>query len=250
MKMNATSLAAEPMPEPVKVTVDKRPLYLSIGVICAAWLYTIIRNVFFLDAVKNGFDSMPERFAQALVVGLLALGAASLLLRLSKETFRDIGFRKDALLRQVGIGLLFGLLIFIGGTFVTRPVTDMLVGARSADSIDMSKLFADINTLPIWILVSVFKGGLSEELWRSFTLTRFEKLAGKIGLIAALILTTTVFGIGHLYQGVGGALSIAIIGLCNALVYLRKRSAIEAVTAHATFDLISIALGFMIYTSK
>jgi hypothetical protein len=36
-------------------------------------------------------------------------------------------------------------------------------------------LFADLSLLPLWILAVLFKGAFSEELWRIFALTRFEK---------------------------------------------------------------------------
>ena len=34
------------------------------------------------------------------------------------------------------------------------------------------------------------------------------------------------------------------------IIFLRKRSAVEAITAHATFDIISVVLGFIIYYGK
>jgi len=111
----------------------------------------------------------------------------------------------------------------------------------------MSHLFDNIYFLPAWIFIAIFKGGFAEELWRIFTLTRFEKCCGKSGLLLALIFGAVIFGVGHLYQGVGGVISVAIVGLLYGLVYLRRRRAFEAVVAHATFDLIGITLGYMIY---
>ena len=56
----------------------------------------------------------------------------------------------------------------------------------------------------------------------------FEKMFGKPGLIIALILSSIIFGAGHLYQGMRGLISISIIGFLYALVYFRKRSAQRA----------------------
>ena len=56
-----------------------------------------------------------------------------------------------------------------------------------------------------------------------------------------------VFGFGHLYQGFGGMIPAMVRGLLYASVYLRKRRAFEAVSAHATFDLINITFGYILY---
>ena len=229
---------------------EKNALRLSIGVIVVLWLQKIIRNTFNIDSTKDSFDSMPEVFLQASVVGIVTILVVSLLLYLSKEKYKDIGFSKQNILRQLRFGFSFGVLIFIIDTFAVSPIVDVLIPKTSTGGVEMRKLFASIYYLPIWIVISLLKGGFSEELWRIFTLTRFEKYYGRAGLFFALILGSIIFGIGHLYQGIGGMISISIIGLFYALVYLRKRLALEAVCAHATFDLISVALGFIVYSGS
>jgi membrane protease YdiL (CAAX protease family) len=116
-----------------------------------------------------------------------------------------------------------------------------------AQGIDMGKLFDNTYYLPVFISIALFKGGFSEELWRIFTLTRFEKIFGKSGLLLALIFSSVVFGVGHLYQGVEGMISTAIVGLLYALVYLRKRLALESIFAHAIFNMIAVILGYIVY---
>jgi membrane protease YdiL (CAAX protease family) len=111
-------------------------------------------------------------------------------------------------------------------------------------------LFLNLYNLPILILLTSFKGGFSEELWRIFVLTRFEKLLGRTGLIFALIAGSIIFGVGHLYQGVNSVITVGIVGFLYSLVYLRKRLALEAIIAHATYDIIAVLLGFIIYYGK
>jgi membrane protease YdiL (CAAX protease family) len=53
-----------------------------------------------------------------------------------------------------------------------------------------------------------------------------------------------------LYQGVGSVISIAIVGFLYSLVYLRKRRAWEAIAAHATYDIVAVILGFILYHGK
>ena len=93
----------------------------------------------------------------------------------------------------------------------------------------------------------MFKGGLMEEGARVFGLTRFEKAFGRSGLVIAAALGSIVFGIGHLYQGVDSAIGTGIQALLFILIYLRKRRTLEAVTAHAVYDIIGITLAYIIY---
>jgi len=223
----------------------KTALYISVGVILLAWLNKIIKNTSSIDTV---IDMSAQQFFLSAFIGLIiTLLLITLLLRLSKERFSDIGLNREKMFGQLRTGFLFGVLVFILVLFFIEPVIGILFPNASAEGMDMSKLFNNIYFYPVWIFISIFKGGFAEELWRTFTLTRFEKLFGKKGLVFALIAASLVFGVGHLYQGFGGFISNSIEGLIYALIYLRKRSALEAISAHAVYDLIGVTLGFIIY---
>ena len=57
----------------------------------------------------------------------------------------------------------------------------------------------------------------------------------------------SLFGIGHLYQGVDSAIGTGIQAVLFILIYLRKRNTLEAVVAHAVYDIIGITIAYMIY---
>jgi membrane protease YdiL (CAAX protease family) len=201
--------------------------------------------VYYSDVILKIGESKELIFLSALVNIIVIVLIVTLLLRLSGEKYKDIGFNKQNILKQLKIGFLFGVLIFVFDILVINSVVDMIF--PSSAGVDLSKLFNNIYFYPVWIFIAIFKGGFSEELWRIFGLTRFEKCFGKSGLVFALIVSSVVFGFGHLYQGVGGIIEMFIMGLLYASVYLRKRSAFEAVFAHTTFDIISITLAYIIY---
>jgi membrane protease YdiL (CAAX protease family) len=219
-----------------------------VGVILLRWLASAIMKV---ASVGSGFDSIAslEQFSiTAATNGAVTVLGATLLLALSRETYRDVGFHRHRLFRQLGLGCLLGTGIFILDTFLIGPLAEALLPKTSSAGMDMGVLFGNIAHLPVLLAVVLLKGGFAEELWRTFTLTRFEKCFGKAGLLLALIASSIMFGLGHLYQGLDTAVANAIQGLLYALVYLRKRSAWEVVSAHAVFDLIAIGLGFLIYS--
>lgn len=225
-------------------------LYLSIGLILSVWIFSLIRNTVFIDSILTMFESTPKVFLLALFTAVAFISIVILLLRLSGENLGDIGFKKADLAKQLGNGFLFGAIIFVADTFIVSPLVDALLPSTSAQGIDMAKLFGNSAYLLIFLFIGLFKGGFSEELWRIFVLTRFEKAFGKAGLISALIMSSLMFGVGHFYQGLSGMVSLSIIGLLYALVYLRKRSALEAVFAHSAENIISIILGYIIYAGK
>ena len=234
----------------MKKISPRNALYVSLGVIVLIWARKVIRNTFFIDDILRLFESVENILLDSLIMGIFTVIVVTVLLRLSGERYRALGFDTQNIRRQLGFGVLFGVLIFIFDTFVSSPIVEALLSKTSAQGIDMAKLFTDVSLLPLWILVALFKGAFSEELWRIFALTRFEKWLGKTGLVLALILGSIVFGFGHLYQGLSGLITITIIGFLYALVYLRRRRALEAVFAHATFNMIGVILGYVLYGGK
>jgi membrane protease YdiL (CAAX protease family) len=79
-----------------------------------------------------------------------------------------------------------------------------------------------------------------EELERIFVITRFEQRWGRTGLVLGVVLSSVTFGLGHLYQGVGIAMATGVSGAVLALVYLRRRSALEPIVAHAISDVFAV----------
>jgi len=221
-----------------------------MGFIILTWLVKVIRNIYDLESILRTFESIPRVFLHAAMAAVFTIFSVTLLLRLSGEKYKDIGFEKQSVFKQLQNGFLFGVLIFILDTIVLSPILDAVLSQSSSSGLEMSRLFKNAFFLPVFIFIALFKGGFSEELWRIFVLTRFEKILGKPGLILALIVNSVIFGVGHLYQGVGGMISIGLIGFLYALVYLRKRLALEAVAAHAAFNLIQIILGYIVYSGR
>jgi membrane protease YdiL (CAAX protease family) len=106
--------------------------------------------------------------------------------------------------------------------------------------------FRDPRHLFAWLPISVFAGGFVEELQRVFVLTRFEKRFGRPGLVFAILASSAVFGHGHLYQGVGTAIGTGLAGVTYSLLYLRRRSALEPMAAHACADVIAVIAATML----
>ncbi len=237
-----------------KITV-KNAVYLSLGIISLGWIQKLFNYISAKPSLAEQLGLMPklsENLPQAslyiLVVGVFTFLLVWYLLKLANESFGSLGFNGNKLGKQIAIGALFGIGIFALDTLLISPVLDSLLPAAEGENIKY--LFSRLYYFPILLFLGIFKGGFLEELWRIFVLTRFEKAFRKPGLIFALIFFSLMFGLGHAYQGTSGIISTAIIGFLDGLVYLRKRNAMEAVTAHAVFDVVALVLGFIIYYGK
>lgn len=232
-------------------------LWAAFAVILASWAWPI-----YSEAVGRGvrieewdFDRL---FRAASLKVVIILPVIALFLWLGREHPRSIGLgvaienadpgfrsRRGSAIRAALVpGVLLGTVIFVLVNFLFGPLVNAVLPRNDPS---LAHLFKDVRQLPLWLFLSWAPGGLTEEVERIFTLTRFEKLWGRGGLWVGLVLSSVMFGIGHLYQGVGGVIQTGAAGLLYALVYLRRRSAWEAVIAHGCYDSIGVIIAYILY---
>jgi uncharacterized protein len=93
-----------------------------------------------------------------------------------------------------------------------------------------------------FILIALTAGICEEVLYRGF-LIRFlhdgapAQSLPALPLIAALLISSLAFGLGHLYQGRKGVLGTSVAGLGLGLLFLVTGSLIPAIIMHALVDL-------------
>jgi membrane protease YdiL (CAAX protease family) len=197
---------------------SRRALYLSLAVILVHWTIFAARHLLRAQVMPA---NVREIAFSASMHAVIAFGVVWALLRWNDETLSDLGFKIDGSSRDV-----------------------LLLAAQSIG------LFVVSNLVINGLLSAVMGGGFAEELERAFVLTRFEKLFGRAGLLAGLILSSIFFGLGHLYQGKGGAISAGLTGLLLALIFLRRRRVVDAMVVHGVFDLLGIAAAYALYAQR
>lgn len=217
----------------------RRIFHLSLALIIAYWLYTI-RTLF--TGETSIPDSTPLLLLKILVVKSVMCIVLFALLKGQGEGMHQVGWKNEGKRKQLLTGAGWGLLLFVVINIALNPVINAIFPAEKTSGGIMAH-FTTLAYLPIWIVFAILGGGFVEELQRIFVLTRFEKWKGRKFLYLALGLDVLSFSIGHLYQGVGGSITAGITGLLFALIYLRKRSFIEAFTAHAVYDVVGVILG-------
>jgi membrane protease YdiL (CAAX protease family) len=226
---------------------SKTPLLVSIAAIVLYWIFaaTIANR----ESIPPA-DDLGSIVGSILLIKLVTLAIILALLKFEEESLENIGLRSSGMVRKIMSGAALGIVIWIIIHILINPAIKVLIPANEAHRVDMSVYFQKLSQLMVWIPLVIFAGGFVEELQRIFILTRFEKWLKTPGLIISLVIGTIVFGMGHLYQGPNSAISAGISGLLFACVYLRKRSAWEAVSAHAVYDVVGVVVGFLVSSGR
>lgn len=131
-------------------------------------------------------------------------------------------------------------------------VGSMLVQAIGLETPDVGEVLGWVTQsnfhFLLWILlVAIFAAGLGEELlWRGFLMDRLARLGGlrdKVWLIIGI--QALLFGLPHLYQGMGGVIITGVVGIGFGWLRYRCGGNLWAcVLAHMAVDVIMMSLSY------
>jgi len=188
---------------------------------------------------------VPARFSDLLlslaIKKAIVFVAVAILLRSDGDSLRSLGFTSADWLRHIGRGMGYAVPIFVLINVALATAVGAVIPRSSEGAVGaITTFFRDRLHLLAWIPIGVIGGGFVEELERAFVLTRFENWLGTAGLYIALGVSSLIFGLGHSYQGASGAIAAGVSGLLFGLVYLRRRSALEAAACHAFADVLGV----------
>ncbi len=93
-----------------------------------------------------------------------------------------------------------------------------------------------------WWLVCITAGICEEVVYRGFLLHYFHTLPFHLSLVWAMVVSSVIFGIGHLYQGVAGGVQTAIVGFAFAVMFVMTGSLVVPIVVHAVMDLRVLAM--------
>ena len=88
-----------------------------------------------------------------------------------------------------------------------------------------------------WVLVCITAGVCEEILFRGFMLHYLHVLPWTLNLTLALLISSLVFGLNHLYGGVGGVVGSTTGGFLFGLLFLLSGNLLLPVVLHALTDL-------------
>jgi membrane protease YdiL (CAAX protease family) len=167
-------------------------------------------------------------------------------LRLRRVGWRSVGFLRPAGSgRAMLIGAVIGAVLQVFSLYLLEPFIARLTG-KLPDVSMFANLVGNTFFLLISLLIAWTLAAFGEEMvYRGYLLNRMGRLFGEssVGWVLAIILTSILFGLVHLYQGTSGMITTGFSGLISAIAYFANaRNLWAPIVAHGVYDTIGFVL--------
>lgn len=137
----------------------------------------------------------------------------------------------------LGIGLFMPFALSIGLIESVLRLTGFSVPSKTLPSFLTAKG-------PAQYLLAVFLVGIvafaEETIFRGYLMLRLKALTASPAL--AVLISAAVFSIGHGYEGSSGVITVGVMGLFLALIYLWRQSLLAPMVMHFLQDFLGIVL--------
>lgn len=168
----------------------------------------------------------------------LTLVLIGLFLHARGESFRQIGL-KWRNVAELRIGLL-AIPVLFASAFLVGAFFHLVLPGYVSTTNPLLELIEDRQDLFLFLISSIYVGGIKEEIQRAFVLVRFERYLG--GVTVGLALWSTFFAVGHQMQGVDNAFGAGVLGLLFGILYVWRRNLSAPMLAHAIYDVLTLVV--------
>ncbi len=154
------------------------------------------------------------------------------------ETLHRLGWTFRTIWLEVGIG--FGLFIpfTLSAAFLEQALERLGLTAPPATPSFLSPSGPGEFVLAFFLVAVVAVA--EETIFRGYLLLRLNKVTRS--LLAAVVIATAVFTLGHGFEGSAGLTTVAYLGLVFAVVYIWRGSLVAPMILHFLQDFLGIVL--------
>ena len=169
-----------------------------------------------------------------------------IMLRLSGERWSEIGFaRPENFGWAIAVGVVAGVLMELFAVYVTTPLISSFFGTEPNYS-QFKEIRGNLPLLFIFLGLSWTLAAFGEEIcFRGFLMNRLARIfgEGQIAWLAALLLSSVLFGWGHTEQGTSGWIQEGLSGLILGVLFLcAKRNLVVPIVAHGVSNTLAFIL--------
>ena len=148
-----------------------------------------------------------------------------------------VGLTTRKLLREAALGVALFIPLFIATSAIDVFLQKAGLSALSAPVPLFTNEKGPWEFVLAFLLVAVV--ALCEEsIFRGYLILRFRNITMRA--FAAVILSSLIFSLGHGYEGTAGVLTVGVMGLVFALVYLWRKNLTAPIVMHFLNDFIVI----------
>ena len=215
---------------------NKKAIIILLLFLLVGW--PLLGNVLMMEGKPEtgfaGVDLIPQIYLPTIVIEWLIFLLVLLVLKRGDENLSAVGFSKLTL-GNLGIGLGFLLvanMILVGLAYILQffHLTVPKDVAFILPSTKIEKIF--------WVILSITAGICEETGFRGYVLTKLNLFLKNWYLTVAI--SSLCFGLGHLYQGVGGIVLTGIYGFLFCLLFIWRKSLVPGIFAHFLQDLTAV----------
>ena len=171
------------------------------------------------------------------------------LARARGESFSSFGFSRP---KRIWLALVLGLAFVAINLFALSPAKEMIRDALSFPPADISALTHIYGNLPAyigWLVITWVAAAFGEELiFRGYLMNRFAALGGGSATAWAIAILgqAVLFGAGHLYAGVGSAITTSFGAIFTGIFFfVAGRNLWALIIAHGIWDSLGITLIYL-----
>ncbi|MCC5808758.1 MAG: CPBP family intramembrane metalloprotease [Ectothiorhodospiraceae bacterium] len=177
-----------------------------------------------------------------LVQGALILLGLHWLMAQRDQRWREVGLL-GLRLQDLWLAVLALLLVFAMNASISLAgmvLAPEVVEGHQQRLMGVAAMLASDTSLLLIIGVMLFTGFYEELLARGFLLSRCRRLLG--GVWAPVLVSSVLFGLGHVYQGWTGVLQTTLVGIVFARLAIHWGRLWPLILAHAGLNSLSLIL--------
>lgn len=149
-----------------------------------------------------------------------------------------LGWRFEGYGKEAAVGLLLFVPMFLVAAVVERALSSagLSVPSKPVEFVTSVGLAQELGALALVIVVAFAE----ETIFRGYLILRLKAITESP--FAAVLLSAGIFSLGHGYEGTAGAVTVGVLGLIFAAVYLWRQSLVAPMVMHFMQDFIGIVL--------
>lgn len=220
----------------------------AVGLAVAIVLTIALLGPFESRVYRSDPDTPKKLLAYGLTAGLLwVLTGAAVRIEGWERLMANPAAGETWLCAPTMSGVVLGLAVVVYGIVGLMPLIQGMRGPRwrQAYAAAFRRAFAHIPGLmpntrverAAWVALSLTAGICEETLFRGFLIRFLRDSAPGLPLAAALLASSLMFGLAHLYQGLKGVVGATVGGIAFGLLFLLSGSLIACMALHALLDL-------------
>jgi membrane protease YdiL (CAAX protease family) len=224
---------------------DGKPAHAGLsnkvaGLEVLVFLFLIVPSMLFsFFAVKVGSVNFTMVGVATILRDLALVFLVLFFLWRNGERVSEIGWKFRKRWKDILLGVAIFIPFFFTASLVDRLLQDLGFSVPATPMPFPGATKSVLEILLAFVLV-VIVAWAEETIFRGYLILRFKPITGSP--LAAVLLSSFVFSLGHGYEGSAGVITVGFMGFVFGLVYLWRESLVAPMTIHFLQDLSGILI--------